>query len=433
MPGRAKNKGSGPEDLEDAGLEEMEDQDREELEDPEDSEDLEKGLPQISVLSDGFKTAGFGLLKALKGLLSPFAGAVIGASGVQWKEVYRILNSPLQDWGQLWRKERDKLKKENIGSLSKLWRGVKGCGLGILNFTKEVVIGGLQAAGGGLAVVAVLKYWLGLKPEIIEAILKTGHPIGLIAGALLSGIDKAEALCKTLQTQLQKYESLGQVGDDALKAIERRDYRKGVERLGQAVDVVGQATGKDFSKVKRQIQRATEVGTLVSRKLESSELKMVADIVSGAGIDPKQLIEGGKVLVKNLPAALPAQKKLEVINKILDSNPSFGLVARAASFEDALAKLIERQDLNIIERLAVVNLKGGGALSPEQVEQLKAAAKEKVQALLKKPELTSSASAPILPQMVAQISKSPSAAAGEGPELPKSQAKNLEKPKPSAG
>lgn len=332
--------------------------------------------PDISVLVDGIKTMGAGILKAFKGVAGLFAGVGMGASGLGYKDIYDILNAPFQDWRRLWRKKRKELGKEKRTGREVFREGALGVCIGLatglVNALKDVSVGGLQASFGGIFVVKILKSYFGLDSEIIRAILKTGHPIGLMVGAIGKGIDVADALCRQLEPELRKYESLGATGQAALDAIQEGDIRRGIE---QGAKVLGGVTGRDFSQAASQLGQAAATGQAAYRQMKAGDLEAVQQAVGKLGVDPKKLVfEQGKILLQQVPA----EKRVEAIQAILKSNPKFGVIARAASYEDALNKLMTRGDLEIIDRLTAVNLKSGGSLSPEQLQKLKKEAREGV-------------------------------------------------------
>lgn len=169
-------------------------------------------------------TMGYGVTKMLKGVLAIPAGIVMGASGLNPKEVYELQNAPLADWRRLWREKRAELNAGRSAA-ERFGKGimglVSGIGAGIVNGVKEALVGAIQALGGGVYIVRLLKHELGLTPEMADAAIKTGHPWGLLVGLAVKGVDKVGSFLEVLQEQVNKYKSLGEVGAKALNQLQQ--------------------------------------------------------------------------------------------------------------------------------------------------------------------------------------------------------------------
>lgn len=371
-----------------------------------------------------------GALKALKGAFSTVAAPLMGAFGALGPgEVWEIQKAPFWDWPTLWNKKRKEVNKDR-GVLSifgnGLWGLISGAGVGLVSGVKDGLAGLIQTFGGGAASLAYLKEKF--PKEVIDAAVKTGHPMAYMASAVWNGVDGVNAVMQKLNAEIEKFPSLEEfmgpvqgayakiasqakaAGDQLTagladvkgKANQFKDSamsqfaqmknqvtsqaRSAVDQAKTTVDEARTTATNKFREVQSEAEQAitsargtVEQSVASARQLAAEQEKIIKGKISGIQDELTRNIGIAKEQITMQKDAIVVKGKdaLAGVKQILQ-DPGFEEVRMGAgSKAGAIKALIKGNDPDVVNKISNITLKDKSTgvvveLDPEEVEQIKA-------------------------------------------------------------
>jgi len=322
------------------------------------------------VLKSGWyalKTMSYGVGKILRGGASVLTGAIMGAAGLSVGDIWEIQDAPIFEWKRLWTEKRAQVNANRSWSDVFLY-GLRGFFTGLVKGTLEIGAGALQLLGGGIAVVAVLRDKLGLTPTIMDEIIKSGKPLGIMVGVLLKGIDGFGSMLEDVHGKFHKYEKLKKHGFEAFKQIKAGKFSS--KEVGALMHEVGPELNKAMGgRLARAGKRFEEIAGTVNgqsykmkdymrqyntlphlpQKLSQplAQISKVVQYLGEMGITPNlvQVVKNGSgIMLKGKEAAAGVRKILDLeayrgYEVVVEGKSRLDVVRAAAGADDLLNKI----------------------------------------------------------------------------------------------
>jgi hypothetical protein len=214
-----------------------------------------------------------------------------------------------------------------------------------------------------------------------DAAIKTGHPWGLIAGLAVKGVDRLGSFMETLQKQLEKYKSLGEVGIKAINQMEqiKKQIESGKLPVNSAAALLDTAApfisdviperlkgvGQYFQGVKDKAEAQVEhlQGLYSGKEFQKLYEKLSQEMLKEAPQVVKMLTQQFKVPKELINVAkdgmsimMKGENAADCVRKVLENSGYNEMVIEAASKAQAMQVLVQKAP-DLIDKLGLVKYK----------------------------------------------------------------------------